>query len=66
LNGSTLELYNSINELMSTIALPTWDCDDVLACTWYTDLVADIVALTSRVAAAETQITLIWNELHGS
>jgi hypothetical protein len=61
--GNQLSLRNSINELMSTVPLPTFDCDDVMACAGIQQIITDIGLLAGRVAAAEAQIALLRAEL---
>lgn len=61
--GDQLSLWNSINELMSTVTLPTFDCADVMACTAVQQIITDIGLLAGRVAAAEAQIALLRAEL---
>ena len=63
INGDQLSLWNSINELMSTVTLPTFDCDDVMACAGIQQIITDIGLLAGRVAAAEAQIALLRAEL---
>lgn len=59
LNGNNLELYNSINELMSTIPLPQFDCQDVLDCTAIQNMITDIASLISRMDAVEARVTAL-------
>jgi len=61
--GNDLSLWNSINELMSTITLPSFDCTDVMACAGIQQIITDIGLLGGRVAAAEAQIALLRAEL---
>ena len=60
---NVLSLWNSVNELMSTITLPSFDCDDVMACSWIQQIISDIAVLAGRVAAAENQIDNLRAEL---
>lgn len=63
IDGNVLKLWNSINEEMSSITLPSFDCDDVMACSGIQQIITDIWLLAGRVAAAEAQIALIRAEL---
>lgn len=57
--GNDLSLWNSINELMTTVTLPSFDCADVMACSWIQDMITDIADLVSRMDALETRVTAL-------
>jgi hypothetical protein len=61
--GNTLSLWNSINELMTAVTLPSFDCTDVMNCSGIQQIITDIATLAGRVAAAEAQIVLLRAEL---
>lgn len=57
--GDQLSLWNSINELMSTVTLPTFDCADVMACAGILSMLSNIGDLISRMDALEIRVTAL-------
>jgi hypothetical protein len=57
--GNDLTLWNSIDQEMSTITLPEFDCADVMACSAIQTVEANVGYLLSRMDAIETRVTAL-------
>lgn len=61
-----LSVINSDWTHTSTVTLPTFTCDDVMACAWIQSIISQLNTLASQVSALESEVQNLWDAINGN